>query len=165
MAGEQRLAIELIALSGAKTLRTLSDRRSLPHPRSYLGVLVVFATLSAIGKINASAQRFVDVFGLLVILAYLLGWAGSDPTGFQNAAALPARLVTGKGLPTKPTTSVAHRGWPMLEGLVALLAAAETGRVFTGGGGGGGGKGTEAETPGATEGELSIPDTLAGAAE
>lgn len=162
--GEQRLAIELLVMAGAITARDIAKHHQLPHPRKYVGALALFGVLSAVGKISDSSQRLADILGAVVVLAYLLSWARTDPAGITAVTNLPAAIASGKGLPTAPTKQVPHEGIKILGELLELLVVASALRggasVIPGGGSGGGGEKTgktgTGETP-PSEGTTPAP--------
>jgi hypothetical protein len=175
--GEQRLAVELLVMVGIMTTRDIANHKQVPHPRTYVGALVLFAVLSGVGKAGPKAQRLADILGAVVVLAYLLAWAKADPTGIKHVTELPAEIASGKGLPTRPTKTTPHDGLQLLGALLAALAAGSLlkGGVVGGGGGKGagegegtggtegeGGGGTPTPEPGATGGGLDVPDVPVG---
>jgi len=165
-AGEQKLAIELLALMGLMTLRDLANHGQVPHPRKFVAALAAFAVLSGVGKFGPSAQRLADILGAVVVIGWALAWVKTKPTDISKVAALPAAIASGKGLPTTPTAATPHKGLTIFGELLELLAVASLLRGATGVAGGGGGGGTEGETapeePGAETGGLSIPEVAEG---
>lgn len=181
MPGEQTLAVELLGLMTIQTARSITEKKGLPHPRTYVGALAAYGILSLVGKVSPSAAKFADVMGAVILLAYVLTWTAKSPTGVKDVLKLPGTIATGN-LPTKPEAAN-HKGLSILGQTLEILGlalvgskliggAAEAAGAAAGGAAAAGAAGANAGTvdelatePGATVGELTIPEVLTTALE